>query len=573
MNREHVTKLRWLTSSPVPKAEKTPLNQKKDAPALRQRKPIGDLSNLINFDTLAAALKYIPNDLPYDEFIKMTAALKSACAGSESFYPIYEEWALQWPDNTPESVREKWDSIHDTSAGAGTIFHYAQKRGWVPPDGITPPWVLEMNEHYFVVKDAGKTVIYSEEWDPIAERQRLVPSSFEDIRNLHKNEKVLVGEKNVPRGHAWIDHAKRRTYHGGIVFAPNKMVKPDQYNLWRGYGVEAQKGQWELMRKHIRYVICDGDETKFRYLLGWMANAIQHPDEPGRVAIVLQGGQGTGKGFFAKYFGKLFGQHTIHVSCADHVTGRFNGHLRDAVLVFVDEAFFAGDKQIKNKMKALITEETLMLEDKYMKAQSIPNHMHFIIASNERHVMNVEADDRRHFILQVSDKVKNDRAYFAALRQEMENGGPEAMLFDLLEMDLAEFDVTTAPKTEALLEQKIKSLYGPPAWLHNCLYMGEMAGQSWDERGVIIPRISAHKDYTDKHRQVGDLRTSRDQSEFGAEVHKIFGNALKEKRLTQGLQRVWCHAFPPLSEARRLFEHFIGGKISWPHDDNIDPLT
>jgi len=162
-----------------------------------------------------------------------------------------------------------------------------------------------MNEKYFVVKDAGKTVIYGEQYDPMTERITLVSSSFDDIRNLYKNEKVLIAEKCSQKGGAWLEHPKRRTYMGGIVFAPNKTVRPDQYNLWRGYGVEAKQGAWSLMKAHILNIICASDKEKYNYVINWLSRAVQQPELPGCVAIVLQGGQGTGKGYFARYTGKL----------------------------------------------------------------------------------------------------------------------------------------------------------------------------------------------------------------------------------------------------------------------------
>ncbi|WP_287240803.1 hypothetical protein [Mesorhizobium sp.] len=41
-------------------------------------------------------------------------------------------------------------------------------------------------------------------------------------------------------------------------------------------------------------------------------------------------------------------------------------------------------------------------------------------------------DERRFFVLDVSDEVMQNISYFADLRAEFENGGPAAMLHDLL---------------------------------------------------------------------------------------------------------------------------------------------
>ncbi|MGE4062726.1 MAG: PriCT-2 domain-containing protein [Rhodospirillaceae bacterium] len=78
---------------------------------------------------IIAALKLIPNDLSYDEWLRMTAAVKAA-AGEEA-YAAYEEWSLQWPDNTPGLVRQKWDSFHSPfKIGAAHVFKAARAFGF-----------------------------------------------------------------------------------------------------------------------------------------------------------------------------------------------------------------------------------------------------------------------------------------------------------------------------------------------------------------------------------------------------------------------------------------------------------
>lgn len=68
-------------------------------------------------------------------------------------------------------------------------------------------------------------------------------------------------------------------------------------------------------------------------------------DEQGEVAVVLRGGKGVGKSFVAEHFGRLFGRHYLKVSQPGHLVGNFNSHLRDVVVLFADEAFYAGDKR------------------------------------------------------------------------------------------------------------------------------------------------------------------------------------------------------------------------------------
>ena len=51
-----------------------------------------------------------------------------------------------------------------------------------------------------------------------------------------------------------------------------------------------------------------------------------------------------------------------------------------------------------------------------------------------------------------------DHAYFAAIDEEMDNGGREALLHYLLNFDLTQVNLRVIPKTAALLDQQIESM-------------------------------------------------------------------------------------------------------------------
>ena len=58
-------------------------------------------------------------------------------------------------------------------------------------------------------------------------------------------------------------------------------LEPDEFNLWRGFGVEPRKG-WQKQRRllrHIREVICRRDKAKFKYLIRLLAWMVQNPGQ------------------------------------------------------------------------------------------------------------------------------------------------------------------------------------------------------------------------------------------------------------------------------------------------------
>jgi hypothetical protein len=237
-----------------------------------------------------------------------------------------------------------------------------------PIDGMDDPTLLPtgdkrldaMNARYFVVREGGKTLVGT--FDNERGRQTLVLMGFADFRNLHMHQLVRVGGKRVPLGTWWLQHSKRRQY-AGLVFHPgnNAKVIDGKLNLWRGWAFEPRQGDWSKLQDHIWIVVASRNKEVFDYVVNWLAWCVQHPDERAEVVLVMQGKRGTGKGTLANAMLKLFGQHGQQISSAEHLVGRFNGHLRDTVLLFADEAYWPGNKGAEGTIKRLVTEPTIFI--------------------------------------------------------------------------------------------------------------------------------------------------------------------------------------------------------------------
>jgi hypothetical protein len=217
------------------------------------------------------------------------------------------------------------------------------------------------------------------------------------------------------------------------------------------------------MRKHIREVLANNDSESEQYILNWLAWCVQNPAEQAEVALVLQGGRGTGKGVVGRTLCNLFGQHGLHISSTSHLAGQFNAHLLDCAFLFADEAFWPGDKSTEGTLKRLITEDTLMIERKGVDAVPSDNMLHILMSSNEDWIVPAGLDERRFAIFSLADTYQKDEVYFAPLYTELEAGGAAAMLHDLLSIDLTDWHPRRdIPNTEALLEQQMLTLQQNP---------------------------------------------------------------------------------------------------------------
>ena len=389
-----------------------------------------------------------------------------------------------------------------------------------------------------------------------AERNIMEKRAFFDML---ANELVLVGDKQRGKAEVWFAHPARRQHlDPGVVFRPGEDVGPGGVNLWRGMGVQARRGDWSLMREHILQIICRGDVEHFAWMLGWMANCVQRLDKPLGVVVVLRGVQGSGKGIVVGELGSIFGfEHFLHVLDANQLTGRFNGDLGTALLVFLDEAIFAGDHKGAAVLKGRITEPRLRIERKFCEAINVENWLRIMAATNEQWAAPVEVSDRRYAVFDVSPARAGDHAYFQALADQMDAGGREAMLFDLLAMDLTGFEVRAIPQTEARTDQKVMSLRGVEGWLHESLATGGFKGEhrwdEWKDEGCEIARATAYDAYV-AHVNLRREYRADTLTVWGKELRKILGGSIKDCR-PGGVR---SYIFGPLEECRTRFARHIG---------------
>lgn len=457
---------------------------------------------------------------------------------------------------------------------------YAAKQIQDAKEEVADPVLREMNSKHAVISDlGGKCRIISEVFDYTLKRARISYQSFQDFINRYCNKKVKIAtdEDGKPiykaAGKWWIENPERRQYET-VVFSPGREI-PQAYNLWQGFACEAIKGDVGLFLDHIHQNLCQGNEEYNKYILSWMARAVQQPDCQGEVAIVLRGEMGTGKSVFAKHLGSLFGRHFLQVSDPKHLIGSFNSHLRDAVILFGDEAFFAGDKKHESVLKALVTEPTLTIEAKGIDVTAAPNYTHLILASNSNWVVPAGSNERRYFALDVGSTKMQDKKYFAAMQEQMNKGGREALLYFLLNYDITEFEVREVPKTNALQDQKLLSMGNEEAWWYEKLQEGRILREhdSWERE---IQKIPLQDDYVMFMQRIGIMRKASPTA-LGKFIGRVCPGGVPRsyQRMAQTkvvnsygeeimvTRRVYFYEFPELEKCREHWDKHHGGPFSW----------
>lgn len=534
-------------------------NSDNDAQATRY--PIPHQSTMaINKDEICDALEHIRNDLSYDDWIRLTAAFKAAVGGDEEYFHVYENWSLQYPENTPDIIRSKWDSIMETSSGAGTIIYEAQKRGWIRR---IPNEIIELNKRFFLLK-RDKDIKICEEL-----KHKLNYYTKQDFLTLLENmPPVQINDsKTMPLAKYWLQSPYRREYNGE-TFDPNNTFDPEIYNHWKGYVLnnsDKAPSSWEKFSEFILNIICSGNNEHYNYILDWIAHGLQKPHEKPGVAVVLIGEQGAGKSFFASRIGELFLPYAQNISRAESLTGRFSIDFSKTILCVVDEAILSKSQESVDRLKALITENRIDSERKFKETKTESNYTRFIFTSNNEDVVETTHDARRFFMPDIANSKSGKVQYFEALLNEWNNGGKEAMFFDLKNRDITNVDPRHLPFSENLFERKLKSTNTCVRWVVYCLRENKWAYNQ--ERTISKDTLySYYSNYW--YAQTATYEFSLARETFFKTLKRIFGDAYNETRPNRDDKRDRCVSLPLSHDAWS----YIGKYFRMPDDFAIRQL-
>ena len=405
----------------------------------------------------------------------------------------YRIWCSEKESNKPQGLKKLFSS-DEPELFFRTVYaeseEYTCDVNSIGTQKVTPDTykkLQKLNQEHAILVHNGKTSILrrgtyidDNKVIPIMETTRL-----QDFRDSRKNEIVRVLQKksgkdefkSIDMGTLWLGWDKRREYPDGKIISPTdergtfggKRV----WDLWDDWESATFENKWKgdpnrrgiirfldqeklngvkniedavskcswflaLINKLISKYQGDTKDRLYRYIYGWLNRLVTNHNDRVTVALVLQGGQGTGKGQFVEKLSNLFGgdqRYFLHLQRAEELTQKHNDYMEDKMLCFVDEAIFAGDRSKVGTVKTKITERSHRIEPKFFPSYSVRNYMRFIYASNEDWAVNVDPDTRRYQIIDVgyermpefSDD-DNELSY-RKLDNQWHDGGKEAFYY------------------------------------------------------------------------------------------------------------------------------------------------
>jgi hypothetical protein len=259
---------------------------------------------------------------------------------------------------------------------------------------------------------------------------------------------VIVGgkQKYLTDAEIWICSDRRRG-HIDVDFIPGAPeIIDNKINFWRGWGANPVAGDvtpWVEFLDHM----FSGDPAARKWIEQWIAYPIQHPGAKLTTAVVLWSIiQGVGKSMLGDTVGRLYGSHFKTIS-ANELHASFNGWIRDCQFILGEENSSSDQRADSNKLKGLITGETVIINEKFQPMLEMANRVNFMFTSNHPDAFHLERADRRYFVWEIIAERKPNEYFTAFINWRDNLGGMNALMHHLQNLDLTGF----IPKGDALM--------------------------------------------------------------------------------------------------------------------------
>jgi hypothetical protein len=387
---------------------------------------------------------------------------------------VFVTWSTSDPDYSgdEERIKKRWLSLGD-KPGAITVRTLIAA---LPPEMRREATevlgrvdaVEDFPDEIEVPASAPVTECLWNEWVYVADAEQFIRRR--DGQKFRQSQWKALFAGRYPDGDVlsavWKDRIPVRKFER-LVYLPGKPEFPDgesnaHYNIWRKSGVEARPGDVSVFLDHMAFLFPnEGDRD---LVLDYLALLTQKPDQKIHFALLVRGSQGTGKSWIGNLMEKIIGRPNVVRPSNDEVVSRWTHWMEGAQLAIVEELMTLGRLEVANRLKPVITDPMIRIEEKKCSLYSIPNHLNFLCFTNHDDALKIEHGDRRWLVV-FSPAVKQEAAYYERLFGYLERGGAAFVKHWLLQRQIILNGHGVAPKTSGKETMRRMSMGDAEAYL------------------------------------------------------------------------------------------------------------
>lgn len=288
---------------------------------------------------------------------------------------------------------------------------------------------------------------------------------FDEFDRLPKVPDPEDARKQISGIKLWFDFRAEHTDIHRVVYHPGKPERfreegqsCDSLNTWRPSNVAPVKGKPALWLELFEHLTSGLVSEHRQWFLQWLAYPIQCAGTKlFQNVFAYSKKQGVGKNFLVEPFlAQIYGKNWNLIDGSLMGTN-YNSWAAEKEFVFMDEIYMQtrlDRRAVMSSLKALTTNPTFQMNEKYQPVKSLGNYANIYMTSNWPESLMLDWDDRRTFVLHCPEE-RLPAAFYRSLDKWADKDGERKGIGQVLnylreDVDVSDFNVKgDAPRTEA----------------------------------------------------------------------------------------------------------------------------
>jgi hypothetical protein len=274
----------------------------------------------------------------------------------------------------------------------------------------------------------------------------------------------------------WMKNNPTMRCYDDIGIYPNGTICPSNiFNMWKPFDMELveeyenKPDELAVILNHIK-ILCGNDEVVTDYFVKWIAQMIQYP-EVKSICPTLISKEGSGKGTLLLLIEKMIGfnKYFETTNPMRDIWGDFNGRMANTFLINLNEMSKKDTLECQGRIKGLITDGKLTINNKGMNQYQIQSYHRFIVTTNNEDPIVTKSDDRRNLIIRTSDELKGNDEYFKRMNEMINDVNVVKTFYEYLKNipNMENFREIPLPQTEHQNEMKEMNMDIEERWVRD----------------------------------------------------------------------------------------------------------
>lgn len=312
--------------------------------------------------------------------------------------------------------------------------------------------LFALNEEVVYVRDPGVVMIRES-------FQRLAPVAFTSHAYANRryweavpaaNDRVRMVERSAAA--EWVKWTGRAEV-SRVTYLPGRerITENNELNTWPGWKCDPVPGDVTPWTQLLGYLFAEEPAAR-AWFEKWCAYPLQHPGVKLFTAVNIWGTQhGTGKSLVGYTLFEIYGKNGLEITDKE-LGSAFNDWAESKQFVMGDEITGGDKRHSADRMKSMITQKFLRVNQKFMPVFTVPDCINYYFTSNHPDAFFLENTDRRFFIHAVN-RPPLPQEFYRSYSKWLYGGGARHLFHHLLNLDVSDFNpAAPALMTNAKLE-------------------------------------------------------------------------------------------------------------------------